>query len=78
MMHKRKRVYIDKLYASRKEGRGLTRTDDCVDATIQGLEEYTKESKERMITAANNSKGNITTSDKTTKSRRKNRRKTTG
>ena len=33
---------------SRKEGgRGLTRIEDNVDASIQGLEEYIKKSKER-------------------------------
>ena len=40
---------------------GFANTEDCVDATIQGLKEYAKKSKERLITTANNSNGNITT-----------------
>ena len=37
----------DRLYVSRKEGgRGLPNIEDCVEATIQGVEEYTKKSKE--------------------------------
>ena len=35
---------IDKLCVSRKGGRGLTKID-CVDASIQGLEDYIKKSK---------------------------------
>ena len=42
-------------YLSRKEGcRGLASIKDCVKATIQRLEDNTKESKKRQITAANN------------------------
>ena len=40
----------------RKEwGIGLTSIEDCVDASIQRLEEYIEKSKERLITAASNS-----------------------
>ena len=35
--------------------------DDCVDASVQGLEDDIKKSKERVITAANNNIGNIST-----------------
>ena len=35
--------------------------EDCVNAPIQGHEEYIKKSKERLITAANNSIDNIRT-----------------
>ena len=53
---------IDRLYVSRKEeGRGLTNIENCGDASIQGLEEYIKKSKERPITAAINSNGNLKT-----------------
>ena len=34
---------------SRKEGREFTSIDDCVDVTIQGLKEYTKTRKVRLI-----------------------------
>ena len=59
---------------SRKEGRkrlatiehcvdatiqGLTSFENCIDATIQELEEYTKKSKEIIITETDN--GNTTT-----------------
>ena len=45
MMTKHKALYpsddVDRLYASRKEGgRGLTSTEDCVDASIQRIEDY--------------------------------------
>ena len=33
---------IDRLYVSRKEGRGLANIEDGVDVTIQGFEEYEK------------------------------------
>ena len=35
--------------------RGLSNIEDCNDATIQGLKEYTKKSKEGLIKAARNS-----------------------
>ena len=42
------RDYIDRLYVSRKEGgRAFARTKDSVDASIQGLEDSIKKSKER-------------------------------
>ena len=47
---------IDRQHVSRKEeGRGLVGIEDCVDASIRGLEDYIKTSQERIITAANNS-----------------------
>ena len=53
---------IDGLYVSRKAGvRGLANIDDYVDASTQSLKEHIKMSKERLITAANNSNGNIRT-----------------
>ena len=43
---------IDRLYLSRKEGgRELARNEDGVDASIWGLEDWIKKSKERLITA---------------------------
>ena len=57
---------------SRKEERkGFAGIEDCIDASIQGLEEYIKKSKERLITAANNSNNNISTDRKTTNTRKK-------
>ena len=36
---------INRLYMSKKEGgRGLASLEDCTDASIQGLEKYTKKS----------------------------------
>ena len=59
---------IDRLYISRKEvDRELTSIDDYVDASIQGLDKYIKNNRERSITTAYNSIGNISTSRKTTK-----------
>ena len=43
-------------YKRRKEGRrGLTSNEDSVDASIQGLEDDIKVSKERLIIVASNS-----------------------
>ena len=36
---------IHRQYVSRKEGKGLTCIKDCVDATIEGLQEYSKKKK---------------------------------
>ena len=72
-MHKALHPRDDKnrLYVSRKEGgRCLANIEDCVEATIQGLEEYTKKSKDRLLMAANNSRCNIWTNRKTTKTRK--------
>ena len=41
---------IDKMYKSRKEGgRGLTSIQDCVDASLQWLEDYIKSKKEDWL-----------------------------
>ena len=41
---------IDRLYVTRKEGKSrYASIENRVDATLQGLEEYTKKSKERLI-----------------------------
>ena len=63
---------IDGLYVSRKEGgRSLVNIEDCVDATIQALEEYTQKTKERLIaTEARNSNCKIWTNRGTTKTRK--------
>ena len=38
---------LDRQYVTRKEGgRGLASIEDCVDASIRGLEDYIKKSKE--------------------------------
>ena len=61
----------DRLYVSRKEGgRGLANIEDCVETTIQQLEDYTKKSKDRLLMAANNSRCGIWTNRKTTKTRK--------
>ena len=52
---------INRLYVSRKEGRrGLASIRDCIDTSMQGLENNIKKSRERLITAASNSSSNIT------------------
>ena len=53
-MHKalHPRYEIDRLYASRKEGgRGFTNIEYSVDASIQRLEDYIEQHKQRLITA---------------------------
>ena len=43
----------NRLYVSRKVGgRGPASIEDCVDSSIQGVEECIKKSKERLITAS--------------------------
>ena len=42
----------NELYMSRK--RGHANNEDCVNKTIQGVKEYTKKSKERLIAATSN------------------------
>ena len=70
---------MNRLYVSRKEeGRGLTSIEDCMDASIQGLENYIKKNKERLITASSNSICNIRTDRKASKTRKAEKgRKTT-
>ena len=51
------------------EGKRPTCNKDCKDATIQGLVEFTKKNKEKLITAANKSnkkRNNVKTNRKTT------------
>ena len=69
MMHKalHQSDDIDRLYVLRK---GLTSIEDSIKASIWELEEYIKKSKERLITAANNSTDNIRTNRTTTKTRK--------
>ena len=57
--------------------RGLTITEECVYGSIQELEKYIKVRKDRLITAASDRNGNISTKRKTTKYRKQIRRKTT-
>ena len=59
---------IDRLYVSRKEGeREFTNIEDCIDASIQRLKKNTKMNKEILITAANNSNGNVKNKQKNNK-----------
>ena len=61
-LHPRARDDTDRLYVSRKEGgRGLDSIEDSVDASTQGHKDNNKKGKERLVTAANNSIGNIRT-----------------
>ena len=57
---------IDRLYVLRKGGGwgGFVSVEDCVESLIQGLEDYIKKRKVRLLTAANNSIGNIRTNRK--------------
>ena len=46
---------LSRLYVPRKEGgRGVASIEEGVDVTIQRLDEYIKNSEERLITTANN------------------------
>ena len=63
----------DRLYVSRKEGgRGFANIEDCVETTIQQLEDYTRKSKDRLLMAVNNSRCGIWTNRKTTRLENKN------
>ena len=54
------RDYTDRVYVSRKDGgRELVTIEYCLDVTVQGLEENTKKSQEKLISAASNSNVNI-------------------
>ena len=50
----RARHVSDRFYVSRKGGRGLPNNEDCVDVSIQGVEDKVKKNKERRLTAASN------------------------
>ena len=52
---------IDRLYVSRKGERVLANIEDSDYASIWGLEDCIKKSKESLITAASNSTENIKT-----------------
>ena len=58
---------IDRLYMAKKGGKGLASIENFVEA----LQEYVKKSKERLITAANNSRDNISRFSKTTSRKQK-------
>ena len=62
MMHKALHPVddIDRLYMSKQEGeRGLTNIEENMDASRQGLRDYIKKSKKRLIIVTRNSTGNI-------------------
>ena len=64
------RYKIDRLHVSRKGGgRRLASIEESVDPSMRGLKDYIKKSKERLITAVNNSTENIRT-EKTTKTKK--------
>ena len=44
----------DKLYVSRKGGRGFVSIQDSIDASIQQLEENIEKNRERLITTTRN------------------------
>ena len=48
---------VDRLYVSRKEGRGLTSIQDSIDASIQ-LEDNIKKHRGRLITVTKNNTDN--------------------
>ena len=51
---------IDRLYVSRKEeGRGLSSIENTLVASIQGLREYIKKSKERLTIETRNNTNRI-------------------
>ena len=69
MMHKmlHPRNDINRIYVSRKGGRGLISIEDCIDSSIQKFEDYIKTDKERLITAASKSIDNKRSDRKTTR-----------
>ena len=75
----RTRLYIqemtgkDCMRQEKKNEEDYACIEDCVDASIQGLEDCVKKSKERLIAAANNNSANTET--KTTKITDKKREK---
>ena len=76
LMTKHKVLYpkgdVDRQFLLGKRGRGLSSIVNFIDASLHGLEDDIKKSKERLITAANNKCGNISTERKTTKTRKEN------
>ena len=55
-----------RLYVLRKEGgRGLTSIEDWIDASVQGLKDYIKKSKEKLTKTANRSSSNVSKNRKT-------------
>ena len=53
---------VDRLYVSRKEeGRGLTSTEDSVDASLQRLQDYIQKRGGRLITTTRNNTDNTRT-----------------
>ena len=57
---------INRLYVSRKEGRrGLASTEDSVDASIQGIEDYIEKYEGGPITATRNNTDNTKTNKMT-------------
>ena len=58
---------IYRIYVSRKEGgKGLANIEDSVDASIRGVEDYIKKSKERLMTVASKTTDHIRTNRTTT------------
>ena len=46
---------VERLYISRKEeGRGVTSSENCIDASMQQLEDYIEKHRERLIIATRN------------------------
>ena len=67
------RLYRQIVCAKKKNGgkSRLASFEYCVNASIQGLDDYIKKSKNRLITAANNNSGNISIDRKITRIRKK-------
>ena len=66
------KVDINRLFVSRKEGRGLASIEASMDASIRRFVDYIKKNKERLITAVNNSSENTRT-NRTTINRKEKR-----
>ena len=63
---------FDRLYVSRKEGgRGLTSTENSVDASIKRLKDNIEKRGGRLITATRNNTDNMRTNRTTTTSKQK-------
>ena len=67
---------VKRLYMSRKEGgRELTCIQDCVDTSIQRLEDYIKKYQGRLVTATRNNSDNTSINRTKKKKKKKEKRK---
>ena len=64
---------FERLYVSRQGEKEIANIEDCLEVSIQGLEDDIKKSKEILITTASNT-ASKRTNRKTTKAKKQNRK----